>query len=280
MRRICWWSMTTAASAICCRAFSAGEGYRVSTAETAADARAKLNRPEFRSAHSRRHDAGRIRFRFRQVAARHIQCADPDADGARRRREPHQGSRDGRRRLSVEAVRAARTVAAHRQYSQAHAAGGGAAGRVGALRTVRLSPRARRIAQRRGDHPADRPRARNAAHSCRRRRAKPWRAWRSPAMAARSASAPSTCRSTGCAARSSAIPPIRCSCRRCAASATGWWSPHDQPRHRHAHHPHGRCAARGSLAVVRRDSVGAPHSRRARAYSRRLAAASAAGSTA
>ena len=53
--------------------------------------------------------------------------------------------------------------------------------------------------------------------------------WRWPATAAmaataaRSASAPSTCRSTGCAARSSAIPPIRCSCRPCAASATGWW---------------------------------------------------------
>ena len=38
----------------------------------------------------------------------------------------------------------------------------------------------------------------------------------------KSASARSTCRSTGCAARSSATPPIRCSCRPCAASATGW----------------------------------------------------------
>ena len=34
--------MTTAASAICCRAFSAGEGYRVTTAMSAKDARAKL----------------------------------------------------------------------------------------------------------------------------------------------------------------------------------------------------------------------------------------------
>src|SRR5205823_14175073 len=33
---------------------------------------------------------------------------------------------------------------------------------------------------------------------------------------------PSTCRSTVCGARSSAIPPIHCSCRRCAASATVW----------------------------------------------------------
>src|SRR5581483_7248696 len=35
------------------------------------------------------------------------------------------------------------------------------------------------------------------------------------------------CRSTGCAARSSAIRPIRCSCRRCAASAIAW-----SPRHK------------------------------------------------
>ena len=40
--RICCWSMTTAASAICCRAFSSGEGYRVTTAMSASDARAKL----------------------------------------------------------------------------------------------------------------------------------------------------------------------------------------------------------------------------------------------
>jgi two-component system, OmpR family, phosphate regulon response regulator OmpR len=45
---------------------------------------------------------------------------------------------------------------------------------------------------------------------------------RSPATTARPASAPSTCRSTACAARSSTIRPIRCWCRPCAASATGW----------------------------------------------------------
>src|SRR5580698_10380730 len=33
----------------------------------------------------------------------------------------------------------------------------------------------------------------------------------------------STCRSTACGARSNAIPPARCSCRRCAASAIAWW---------------------------------------------------------
>src|ERR1700727_1918040 len=35
-------------------------------------------------------------------------------------------------------------------------------------------------------------------------------------------SARSTCRSTACGARSSGIPPIRCSCRPSAASATAW----------------------------------------------------------
>src|SRR5882757_6706843 len=54
------------------------------------------------------------------------------------------------------------------------------------------------------------------------RAARPCRAARSPATAP-STSARWTCRSTGCGARSSAIPPIRCSCRRCAASATAWW---------------------------------------------------------
>src|SRR5580704_14568801 len=44
---------------------------------------------------------------------------------------------------------------------------------------------------------------------------------------AASTNAPSTCRSTGCAARSSAIPRARCSCRRCAASAIAWL-----PRHK------------------------------------------------
>src|SRR6516165_1214440 len=45
---------------------------------------------------------------------------------------------------------------------------------------------------------------------------------------AASTSAPSTCRSTACGARSNAIPPIRCSCRLCAASAIAW-SPRLKP---------------------------------------------------
>ena len=198
----------------------------------------QAQRPELRSAHSRRDDAGRNRLRLRQVAARHLERADPDADRARRRRKPHQGPRDGRRRLSVEAVRAARIVAAHRQYPQARAAGGRAAGGIGALRAVRLSSGARRIAPRRGGHPADRPRARDAAHAAgdagrngvapgaRRQRRHGQRARR------RRAGQPAAPQDR---AQSR---PIRCSCRPCAASATGWWPRHDQPRHRHPHHPH------------------------------------------
>src|SRR5260370_22370877 len=39
---------------------------------------------------------------------------------------------------------------------------------------------------------------------------------------ARSTSARWTCRSTGCGARGKGTPPIRCSCRRCAASVIAW----------------------------------------------------------
>src|SRR3984893_10750021 len=53
------------------------------------------------------------------------------------------------------------------------------------------------------------------------RGAKPCRAAHSPATAP-STSVRWTCRSTGSGARSSAIPPIPCSCRRCAASAIAW----------------------------------------------------------
>ena len=65
---------------------------------------------------------------------------------------------------ALERIGVKKRVAAHRQYPQARAAGRRAAGGVGALRAVRLSSGARRIAQRRGGHPADRPRARDAAH--------------------------------------------------------------------------------------------------------------------
>ena len=127
--------------------FLAGEGYRVTTAETAADARAKLNGLSFDLLILDVMMPGETGFDFAKSLRGILERADPDADRARRRRKPHQGPRDGRRRLSVEAVRAARIVAAHRQYPQARAAGGHAAGGVGALRPLRLSSGARRIAQ-------------------------------------------------------------------------------------------------------------------------------------
>ena len=61
--------------------------------------------------------------------------------------------------------------------------------------------------------------------------AKPCRASTSPRPAPRRASARSTSRSIACAARSSAIRPIRFSCRPFAASVTGWSYLHESPRH-------------------------------------------------
>src|SRR6266700_3635918 len=67
--------------------FLLSEGYRVTTAETAADARAKLKG-----------------LRFDLII---LERADPDADRARRSGEPHRRARDRRRRLCRQAVRAA-----------------------------------------------------------------------------------------------------------------------------------------------------------------------------
>jgi two-component system phosphate regulon response regulator OmpR len=53
--------------------------------------------------------------------------------------------------------------------------------------------------------------------------ARPCRASALPASGRPPASGPSTCRSTGCVARSRAIPPIRCTFKPCAASVTGFW---------------------------------------------------------
>src|SRR6266404_2744680 len=56
----------------------------------------------------------------------------------------------------------------------------------------------------------------------RRRLVRRSRGKRSPAMTARSGSAPSMCRSIACAARSSGIRPIRFWCKRCAGSDIAW----------------------------------------------------------
>ena len=88
---------------------------------------------------------------------------------------------------------------------------------------VRLPSRPRRTAPRRGNHPPDRPRARDAAA---RLPTSVGETVPRQALAGNGDSVsdvPSTCRSTGCAAKSNTIPPIRCSCRPCAVSAIAWW---------------------------------------------------------
>ena len=99
-----------------------------------------------------------------------LKCFQVPADCARPGREPHHRPRDRRRRLCLQAVRAARAVAAHRQYPQARQAAGGGAGRKRSLRPVRVSSQQRRVAPRRGGDPAHRPRARHAARLDRERR--------------------------------------------------------------------------------------------------------------
>ncbi len=186
MRRICSWSTTTAASAICCRASCSPRAIASPPRTTRRGAR-QARRPALRSADPRRDDAGRDRLRARPQSLRDdLERADPDADRARRSRKPHHRARDRRRRLCRQAVRAARTVAAHRQHPQARAARRRRrAVETRALRRFRVSYR-RAANCERGDEvdPSHRPRARDAARPRRARRARPCRAWRSPATAA------------------------------------------------------------------------------------------------
>ena len=147
--------------------FLLGEGYRVTTAETVAGGESQARKPQFRSSHPRRDDARREWVRFCPRHPRRIGGADPHAHGARREGEPHQGPRNRRRRLSGEAVRAAGAFAAHRQHSAPGAAAKRAAGGIGAVRSIRVPPGARRTAPWRGDDPPDRPRTRDVARACR-----------------------------------------------------------------------------------------------------------------
>src|SRR5580704_4291997 len=121
--------------------------------------------PEIRPSRPRRYDAGREWIRPRQSHPYLVRGADPDAHRARREGKPDHGARNRRRRLSGKTVRAARALAAHRQYLETRTAAGGGAGGIGALRPIRVPPRERRVAPRRGGDPADRPRARHAARA-------------------------------------------------------------------------------------------------------------------
>ena len=169
----------------------------------------QARRPALRSPDPRRDDAGRDRLRFRPLAAHVLERADPDADRARRGREPHRGARDRRRRLSSASrssrascrcasptSSSARARRRRRRSSRCASAISCSISARGELRrgeeVIHLTDRERDMLRVLAATPGETvPRA--GARRQRRRR---------------SASAPSTCRSTACAARSSAIPPI------------------------------------------------------------------------
>ena len=174
--------------------FLFAEGYRVTTADNAADARAKLESLSFDLLVLDVMMPGETGFQLAKSLREILRRADPDADREGGDRKPHHRPGARRRRLRAEAVRAARIVVAHRQHPQAHDSGAAAGDRVGALRRFRVSSGARRVAPRRGGDPSHRSRARHAARARAPCRARPCRAWRSPATAAARTSARSTCR--------------------------------------------------------------------------------------
>ena len=142
--------------------FLTGEGYRISTADTAAAARAKLSGMSFDLLILDVMMPGETGFEF----AKSIRTTSSvpilmltARDGAESRIT---GLEIGADDYVVQAVRAARAFAAHRQHSQAGAAGGGAAGGIAAVRRVRVPHRPRRAAQGRDGGAPHRPRARDA----------------------------------------------------------------------------------------------------------------------
>ena len=191
--------------------FLAGEGYRVTTADNAADARAKLEGLSFDLLILDVMMPGETGFDFAQSLR-----ADSDVpilmltarDAAESRINGLEIGADDYLAKPFEPRELSLRIANILKRAQA---GGGAAGRSrcasasscfisarGELRkgdeVIRLTDREREMLRvLAGDAGRDR-----AAHGARRQRRQ------------RSTSARSTCRSTGCAARSSAIPPIRC----------------------------------------------------------------------
>ena len=84
--------------------FLMSEGYRVTTVESAAEARAKLEGLSFDLLILDVMMPGETGFEFARKLRTSSTRADPDADRARRSREPHPGARDRRRRLCRQAV--------------------------------------------------------------------------------------------------------------------------------------------------------------------------------
>ena len=208
-RRIFWSSTTIDAFARCCRASCVAEGYRVSTAETAQDARAKLEGLNFDLLVLDVMMPGESGFDFartlRTSSTVPILMLTARDEKESRIMGLEIGADDYLAKPFEPGELSLRVANILKRARPPRASTGG----IGAVRPVRISSCARRAATRRRGDPADRPRARYAANIDGKRRARPCRARRSPAMAGRSASAPSTCRSIGFAARSSAIPPIR-----------------------------------------------------------------------
>ena len=222
-RRICWWSTTTAASATCCRA----------SCSPKAIASPRRRPPPTRAPSSKACASicsildvmmpGETGFELardlRASSSVPILMLTARDEAA----EPHRGALARRRRLCRQAVRAdASCRCASPISSSARARPRAPPVEIGALRRFPLPPRARRAQARRRGRPSHRPRARHAAAAGGDARRNGAAAGARRQRRRRPASAPSTCRSTACAARSSAIPPIRCWCRRCAGSATGW----------------------------------------------------------
>ena len=115
-RRISWSSMTTRRIRELLKQYLTENGFRVTAAGNAAEARRKLDGLDFDLLDRRRDDARRKRHRADQGAARDktvpILMLTALAETDSRIAGP--GSR--RRRLSAEAVRSARTDAAHQQH--------------------------------------------------------------------------------------------------------------------------------------------------------------------
>ena len=121
--------------------FLFSEGYRVTTADNAADARAKLESLSFDLLVLDVMMPGETGFQLAKSLREILRGADPDAHREGRDRKPHHRAGARRRRLRAEAVRAARTLAAHRQHPQAHHSGAAVGDRVGALRRLRVPSR-------------------------------------------------------------------------------------------------------------------------------------------
>ena len=142
--------MTTAASAICCRAFCAGEGYRVTTAMSAKDARAKLLGLHFDLLILDVMMPGETGFDL----ARFIRTSSSVPImmlTARHEAESRiEGLQIGADDYVAKPFEPRELVLEDRQYPQAHrAAAGGDAG-AGRVRALRLSSRPRRTAPGRG----------------------------------------------------------------------------------------------------------------------------------